>query len=144
MLCSLVLVCVVSCKAPHHVISSHVHFSQSTDPFYDATRETVAFGFTVTNLSDVAIPDLRPIHVQKYAVLRINGQPTPFAQGGLYRRLTPEHLAKGEVETTATGGPITNILALFGDKFTVQWEYFGVTSQILRVNIPNRTVQNTQ
>ena len=141
LVCTIPMLGVVSCSTSSHIVSGHVRFSQPTDPFYDATRETIAFGFTVTNLSDKTIPDLRPSHVQKHAVLRINGRPAPFAQGGLYRRVTPEYLAKGEAETTKTGGPVANALALFGKEFTVQWEYLGVKSQILRVNIPRRTVE---
>lgn len=99
----------------------------------------IEIGFTVTNICGARVPDLRPEHVRQYAILRIDGKETPFAQGGLYSSKESNFLTMGDSETTSIGGPTANWEARFGKRFTLQWEYCGVKSDILEVDIPNRT-----
>lgn len=99
----------------------------------------IEIGFTVTNICGARVPDLRPEHVRQYAILRIDGKETPFAQGGLYRIKASDFLTVGESETTSIGGSTAGWKSHCGREFTLQWEYCGVKSEVLLVDIPNRT-----
>ncbi len=127
------------------VVRNIVEFSTLPD-HNNVNQDAVNFILEITNHSDHAIPDLGATNRSEYVNLYINGKvDNPLS---LYNGT---ELASGEktipVDSSQrfdSGGwiltPDSGIRTKYGNEFTVQWEYNGIKSDIVKVNIQDKTI----
>ncbi len=132
-------------KSQDIVVKNIVEFYEYPDDNQE-TQDAVNFILEVTNHSDHPIPDLGATSRAEYVNLYINGKrDNPLS---LYNGT---ELADGDkiipVDSTQrfdSGGwiltPDSGIRSKYGNEFTVQWEYNGIKSDIVKVNIQDKTI----
>lgn len=106
-------------------------------------HDMVQFTVTVRNLSTNALPTLNPGTVAKYMQRIIDGRPgaTGAEFGGVHDAGGKAVLSKGDSDTHGWGEYLTGSNH-WPSVFTIQWTYLGVPSNILKVNMAQRSVED--
>ncbi|MDD2635935.1 MAG: hypothetical protein PHW82_10590 [Bacteroidales bacterium] len=122
------------------IIESFVSFAENNyTGDSDENKSAIYFTLKIKNLGDVPIPNLGPIKRSEYVNFIVNdsiNNPLSLYNGadiaGNYM------LSKGEEDTYTWW--ISNNTSIFGEVFTVQWQYIDTFSQKHIVNVKTRTV----
>lgn len=106
-------------------------------------KPMLTFGFAIVNQGDVPVPDLRGDHVDEHARWFINGKEEPLSPpGGLDWAHFPDGVPPGERDAFGWELILENgTKSGYGETFTVQWEYLGVRSTVVRVDMKARSVR---
>lgn len=127
------------------IVENIVKFAKHNDKTY-SNVDAIDFILKVTNQTKNPIPDLGATNRSKYVNLYINGQiDNPL---GLYNGLEltdgVKTIATDSTQTFDSGGwtltADSGLLKKYGNEFTIQWEYMGIKSNIIQVNIKNKTI----
>jgi hypothetical protein len=143
----ILLLAVVSCASgPGHMARCDVTFyATGNEPFSRGSdRHWMEFHFAVTNVCTDNLPDLRPAHLREHSVLLIDGNPTPFFHSGADSVRNSTVIETGQSEATSVGVLVEALKEIFGDTFTVQWEFCGARSKVLTVDLNTKTVSPEQ
>ncbi|MDA3819060.1 MAG: hypothetical protein PF590_01095 [Candidatus Delongbacteria bacterium] len=128
------------------VVKNIVEFYEYTDDNQE-TQDAVNFILEVTNHSDYPIPDLGATSRSEYVNLYINGKPdNPLnLYNGLELANSEKTIPVDSTQRFDSGGWIltanSGIYSKYGNEFTVQWEYNGIKSDIVKVNIQDKTIK---
>ncbi len=130
----------VQCAFGQIIVSNEVSFGRDRVQ-NEAPSEALTFSLKVFNHTNSPIPDLSAKNVRQNARFIVNDKATscPADFGGLEAQ-RKGYLKPGESDTYgwATVGLGTNT---YGEIFTVRWEYLGVSSDTLRVDMKRKTVE---
>ena len=112
-------------------------------------QEEVRFRLTVVNNTDHGIPDLGPLYRYKYVHFYINGEiDDPLSLFNGIDVVKEEYLIsageKGIFEHAWVLSADSGIVQKYGNEFTVQWEYNGIRSAVMLVNLKSRTSRKVE
>lgn len=109
--------------------------------------DAINFILKVTNRSENPIPDLGVTNRTKHVKLYINGQinnPSSL-YNGVESIVGVKEIDIDSTQTFDSGGWIlssdSGLLTKYGNEFTIYWEYMGIKSNIIQVNLKNKTLK---
>lgn len=109
----------------------------------EAPYDAITFSLLIMNKTPKPIPDLRMENILRHAKFIVSGMETaPAFAGGLEELREKEMLSQDESDTFGWSTSLESVQKQYGDNFTIQWQYMGVRSEILRVDLKRRTVEN--
>ena len=133
-----ILMCAgILCNAQSEIqVNSSVHFDYYTDD--NGTYDKIIFRLTVVNNSSKPIPDLGVTNRSEHVNFYINGkQNNPLSlYNGLEAIKGEKTIAPGETATWDNAWVLVEdngIEAAYGNTFTIQWEYMGIKSVVIKV-----------
>jgi hypothetical protein len=104
--------------------------------------DSIHFTFSVTNLGNNAVVGLasynRDVHSKVFIDRKLFGPLVPYGDGPAQGK---EMLSKGESDSIDWWHSLHPRYPYRDKTFTIQWEYLGVKSEILKVDVPNRTIE---
>ena len=143
----LMFIAIASCaQSQDIVVKNIVEFYEYPDDNQE-TQDAVNFILEVTNLSDHPIPDLGATSRSEYVNLYINGKrDNPLSlYNGTELVNSEKTIPVDSSQRFDSGGwiltPDSGIRSKYGNEFTVQWEYDGIKSDLVKVNIQEKTIK---
>ena len=128
-------------------VLSSVHFGkyENTD---GSTTDKITFRLTVVNDGKTKIPDLGATNRSKFVNFYINGeQSNPVSlYNGLELADSDKTIKPGDTAIYEYPWIMTKdagVVEAYGNQPTIQWEYNGVRSEVIQVNLKNKTVLST-
>ncbi len=124
------------------VVDSHVEFFIYNGPYgynENVTEPAIKFILTVENKGIKPIPDLCVSNRSKFVNLYIND--SIYNPVSLYNgtETIAEHVIKKNDSDTYTWWIFEN--EAYGKSFTVQWEYMGLFSKKIKINLLGKTIE---
>jgi hypothetical protein len=122
-----------ACAAPRPSVHALADFTPLQSP--TQSGPFIILGLSITNTTHTTLPATSD-STSSRPILRVNGDVVTASKNNRAPTVNVDALAPGQSVSTGVGASPELIEQLFGSNFTFQWEYLGVKSEIVRVNVP--------